>query len=172
MGEYVASFRAFVWGTFRRWWALLFGVGFAVVGALGAVGVSVTIPTPVALSVSAATWFVAAGLAYHDQRVRSSAEGAPARSVAWERLEPLMHEGSNLLGSLWDPNPRPGRNWIDEAGGWVTRTATEIGRQTDATEMELFNSAGKGAGPEDQIRAKVEYMRDKIQPKAREGYWQ
>lgn len=171
MGAYLASLREFAWATVKKWWALLFGVGFAVVGALGAVGVSLTIPTGVAFGVSGGTWFIAAGLAYHDLRMRSLRVRQPPTAAAWEHLEPFMHQGSEVLASLYQP-PKPGTSWMDEAGAWAARTATEIGRQTDPTEMELFNAAGKGQSFDEQVRAKVEYMRDKIQPKAREGYWQ
>jgi hypothetical protein len=166
VAAYFMSLREFVWATFKRWWVLLFGVGFAVIGALGALGVSVTVPTPVAFGVSAGTWFVAAGLAYHDLRIQRAAP-----SGTWLHLEPVMQEGAELLRRSQE-NEMEG--WNEDAAAWETRAARAIGQWTDTTEVALFREAGRGEAkwPDELVRAKVKFMRDGIHPKAREGYWQ
>jgi hypothetical protein len=161
---YLVSLGHFAWETVKRWWLSVVGVGFAALGVLQAgFGVSVSIPTPAAFGGAAATWFLAAGWAYHDLRMKQL-----ATSAVWQILDPLMHEGSGLLDRLWSGNMG---DWMGDAQAWVVRAAEAIGRETDMTEATLFRQAGEGKNFETQVREKVEYLRDKIQPKAREGYW-
>jgi hypothetical protein len=83
-------------------------------------------------------------------------------------LTAVMHEGSEFLERF---ERGEAEDFMTEAHDWAWRARDEIEALTDPTEPALFAQAGRHKDPDEQIRAKIEYIRDKLQPKAREGYW-
>jgi hypothetical protein len=93
--------------------------------------------------------------------------GAPRKTdPVWEALTAVMHSGSAVLARL---DRGEVTNIFEEGGNWASSARDEIEALTDPTEAVLFDQTR--GNPDDQIRTKVEYIRDRLLPKAREGYW-
>jgi hypothetical protein len=99
----------------------------------------------------------------HGPEVAAKVE--PMGSV-WQALTEIMHAGSLLL-ERWERGEASA--FMREAGEWAGDARDEIEALTDPTEAALFMQTR--GNPDAQMRMKIEYIRDKLLPKAREGYW-
>jgi hypothetical protein len=59
----------------------------------------------------------------------------------------------------------------EQYGSWVERVAMYVHEHMDAAEEATFRNAGYPGQPVDQLRGKLEYIRNDLIPKVRAGYW-
>jgi hypothetical protein len=154
-----------------------------VFGLAGAAGISLSISDHSHKHQTYELWYGLAGLALFGVVVttiiierRSAAAAAPQTQSAtsdveldpvWEIAAEVMHRGSELLTRL-----PADENWPADARAWMAFAGNVIGDITDGTEAALLSAAGAhDPRLERQVADKVEYIRDKLQPKARAHYW-
>jgi hypothetical protein len=88
------------------------------------------------------------------------------------RLDELIADGTRLLASAYTGN------FATDAARWTDTTYTDLADLTDQSEATLFEREGIGArnaggfiDPHAALLARINYLRDKVKPKLREGYW-
>jgi hypothetical protein len=90
----------------------------------------------------------------------------------WEALSAEMHLGAALIDRYEQTLGGELGDWREDAASWVGHARGEIEVLTDPTEATLFAQAGLPfKWPNEILSAKVEYIRDRLLPKAGEGYW-
>ena len=154
-----------------------------VFGLAAAAGISLSISDHTHKHQTYELWYGLAGLAFFGVLVttiiierRSAVAAAPQTQRAtsdveadpvWEIAAEVMHRGSELLNRL-----PADENWPADARAWMAFAGNVIGDITDGTEAALLSAAGAhDPRLERQVTDKVEYIRDKLQPKARAHYW-
>ena len=154
-----------------------------VFGLAAAAGISLSISDHSHKHQTYELWYGLAGLALFGVLVttiiverRSEAAAAPQTQPAtshveldpvWEIAAEVMHRGSEALNRL-----PADENWPADARAWMAFAGNVIGDVTDRTEAALLSAAGAhDPRLERQVADKVEYIRDKLQPKARAHHW-
>ena len=101
-----------------------------------------------------------------------SAQTADPAAEQMIRLDELIADGTRLLASAY------AGNFAMDAGRWTETTKDELADLTDQSEATLFEREGIGARnaggfvePHAALLARLNYLRDKVKPKLREGYW-
>jgi hypothetical protein len=102
-------------------------------------------------------------------------ELGPGKAQIVQALTKIMDDGALMLEQWNSPDPQgeaiDGRQSAIE---WEEHAKGEIARLISPTERVLFAEA-RGTEPnrgvDDVLRAKIEYIRDQLLPKAREGHW-
>lgn len=166
---FLKSFRLFVWATVKRFWLAVPGV---LLGALGLVeaefGVSVVIPTPVALGVAAFAWFVASGWAYHDLRMtqagqRSAADEQRHKHDAIQALDAQRVAGQELLDAFTDrsrsPSPEIAAVRADPEGAvqaWIDNTLTVLRERTHGQAGRFLSDAGLPNGSDRRLAHRLQ----------------
>lgn len=79
-------------------------------------------------------------------------------TAGWDLRQRLFDQG------LAEAVIRDYRRWVDGA-------SAHIQTGTDEVEIKAFADAGSGLPPPDEIRAKVNHIRDNLIPKVVAGYW-
>jgi hypothetical protein len=180
--------------TSARWWyrltATAVAVGFAVWGAILPTSASAGVRVAAAvggvvggaLIIGSVTLLVLLVVAPRRQRdearkeiLRFRAGNAQTVDPAAEqviRLDELIADGTRLLASAYTGN------FATDAGRWTETTKEDLADLTDQSEATLFEREGIGArnaggfvDPHAALLARLNYLRDKVKPKLREGYW-
>jgi hypothetical protein len=158
------------------------GLGVTIVSTFaGSLGLSVHQQRWV-FGLGVALMVLGAGLLVHGWRrprkptsepIAQSPAGLPVPDPVWQALAVVMHDGGRLLSEYDRAESLNG--WLDRANRWAWEGRDEIEALTDPTEAALFAQAGSDQpSPRSlskELTAKVEYIRNNLQPKAREGYW-
>ena len=148
---------------------IVVGVLLAIVTALTHVGVVSVAFIGIGLFVLIASGATSARRRLVTRRAqRHVASAAPTVASVWGVLAEVMDRGARVLSGRLGG----GEQWATEAQAWISLAADAIADLAPPTEAGLFAVAGEHDHRlERQMADKVEYMRDRMQPKGMEGYW-